>query len=159
MLTGEAPMISFSRRRVLYWSSPDQILDFTTKDDVAAVTAEVALDENPPRVVEIAGDRVTAREVAGTMSELTGTPFRLQWAGTTASLSATSRVMRRVSKDDGEPFPAWQGMQYFVSMFSGQAQLRHVNNDQYGARAWTSVRDVLAAHLRQAADAPEGAVA
>jgi uncharacterized protein YbjT (DUF2867 family) len=159
MLTGEAPMISFARRRVLYWSSPDQILDFTTKDDVAGVTADVALDENAPRVVEIAGDRVTARDVAAIMSELTGTPFRLQWAGTTASLSATSRVMRRVSKDDGTPFPAWQGMQYFVSMFSGQAQLRHVNNGQYGERAWTSVRDVLAAHVQQTAGAREEAAA
>jgi hypothetical protein len=38
-------------------------------------------------------------------------------------------------------------MQYFVSMCSGQAQLHHVDNDRYGGHEWTSVRDVLAAHL------------
>jgi hypothetical protein len=38
-------------------------------------------------------------------------------------------------------------MQYFVSMFSGQAQLHHVDNDRYGVHIWTTVRDVLAAHL------------
>ena len=159
MLTGQAPMISFSGRRVLYWSSPDQVLDFTTKDDTAAVTADVALDGNAPRVVEVAGDRVTARDVAGILSDLTGSAFRLQWAGTTSSLSAMSRVMRRVSKDDGTPFPAWQGMQYFVSMFSGQAQLRHVDNARYGDRDWTTVTDVLRAHLRETARTAEPAAA
>jgi nucleoside-diphosphate-sugar epimerase len=147
MLTGQAPMISFSGKRVLYWSSPDQILDFTTKDDVAAVTALVALDPDAPHVVEVAGDRVTARDIARILGRLTGTPFRLQWAGTTGSLSVMSGAMRRFSKDSDETFPAWQGMQYFVSMFSGQGQLLHVGNDRYGTREWTRVEDVLAAHL------------
>ncbi len=147
MLTGQAPMISFKLRRVLFWSSPDQILDFTTKDDTAAVTALVAIDDDAPRVVEVAGDRVTARDVARMMTELTGTPFTLQWAGSTGSLSAMSNIMRRFSKESADPFPAWQGMQYFVSMFSGQGQLRHVDNERYGQRKWTTVRDVLGAHL------------
>ncbi|WP_210492104.1 NmrA family NAD(P)-binding protein [Patulibacter sp. SYSU D01012] len=147
ILTGEAPMILFDRGRVLYWSSADQTLDFTSKDDVARVTASVALDPEAPRVVEVAGSRVTARDVARTMTELTGTPFKPQWAGTTGSLSAMSKVLRRLAKDPDETFPAWQGMQYFVSMFSGQAQLRHVDNDRYGPQEWTTVRDVLAAHV------------
>lgn len=153
MLTGQAPMILFERRRVLFWSSPDQILDFTTKDDVARTVALVALDADAPRVVEIAGDRVTARSIARTMSELTGTPFSLQWAGTTGLLAAASNIGRRLSKDQDETFPAWQGMQYFVSMFSGEAELRHVNNDRYGPHEWTSVRNVLEAHLQVTAGA------
>jgi uncharacterized protein YbjT (DUF2867 family) len=147
LLTDEAPMILFGRRRVLFWSSADQVLDFTTKDDVARVTALAALDNDAPRVIEIAGAQVSARDVAHTMTELTGTPFKLQWAGTTGTLSAMSKVGKRLSKNPNETFPAWQGMQYFVSMFSGQAQLRHVENDRYGAHAWTTVRDVLQAHL------------
>ncbi|MEQ4518141.1 NmrA family NAD(P)-binding protein [Pseudarthrobacter sp. B907] len=149
MLTGQAPMILFSRHRVLYWSSPDQVLDFTTKDDVARVVALVALDADAPRVVEVAGDRVTARTIAQTMTELTGTSFSPQWAGTAGTLLAMSKIGRRLSKDKGEAFPAWQGMQYFVSMFSGEAQLRHVDNDRYGPHAWTSVRDVLETHLQE----------
>jgi len=151
LLTGDAPLILFGRHKVLYWSSPDQVLDFTTKDDVARVAALVALDPDAPRVVEVAGSSMTAREIARTMTELTGTPFGLQWAGTTATLSAMSKVGRRLSKDDDEAFPAWQGMQYFVSMFSGQAQLRHVDDDRFGAHEWTTVRDVLAAHLARPA--------
>ena len=149
MLTGQAPLILFDRQRVLYWSSPDQLLDFTTKDDVARTVAHVALDPAAPRVVEVAGDRVTSRTIADTMSQLTGTPFRLQWAGTVGTLSAMARVGRRLSKaGDDEPFPAWQGMQYFVSMFSGEAELHHVDNQRYGDQQWTTVRDVLAEHVQ-----------
>jgi len=156
MLTGTAPMIAFGRRKVMYWSSADQILDFTTKDDVARVVALVALDADAPRVVEIAGDRVTARSVSQTMSELTGTPFKLQFAGTTGTLSLLAKAVRRFSKSTDAAFPAWQGMQYFVSMFSGQAQLRHVDNARYGDHDWTTVRDVLAAHLTSPSEvAPE----
>ncbi|GAA4667948.1 NmrA family NAD(P)-binding protein [Frondihabitans cladoniiphilus] len=147
MLTGEAPVILFDRHRVLYWSSPDQVLDFTTKDDVARVTALVAVDEGAPRVVEIAGDRVTARDLAASMTEITGTPFKLQWSGTTGTLAAMSKVARRFSKSD-DTFPAWQGMQYLVSMYSGQAQLRHVDNARFGDdHVWTTTRDVLAEYL------------
>ena len=147
LLTGTAPMVLFGRRRVLFWSSADQVLDFTTKDDVARVTALAALDADAPRVLEVAGSRVSARDVAQTLTELTGTRFRLQWAGTAGTLSAMSKVGRALSKNDDATFPAWQGMQYFVSMFSGQAQLHHVDDDRYGPHAWATVRDVLEAHL------------
>jgi hypothetical protein len=74
-------------------------------------------------------------------------PSRLQWAGTTGTLSAMSKITRRASRTPDDTFPAWQGMQYFVSMFSGQSQLHHLANDRYGDRTWTTVRDVLARHL------------
>ncbi len=151
MLTGQAPMILFARRRVLYWSSPDQVLDFTSKDDVARTVAHVALEDAAPRVVEVAGDRVTARDVARIMTSLTGTPFTAQWAGTTGILSGMARIGRRVSRDEEAAFPAWQGMQYFVSMFSGEAELRHVDNERYGPQTWTGVRDVLEAHIKDGA--------
>lgn len=32
-------------------------------------------------------------------------------------------------------------------MFSGEAELHHVDDDRYGPHTWTSVKDVLAAHL------------
>jgi hypothetical protein len=70
-----------------------------------------------PRVVEVAGDRVTARGVAQTMSELTGTPFKLQFAGTIGTLSLLAKAVRRFSNTTDAAFPAWQGMRYFVIMF------------------------------------------
>ena len=149
MLSGQAPMILFSRRRVLFWSDPDQVLDFTTKDDTATYTAAAALDERAPRVLQIAGDQVTARTLAATMTELTGTSFRPLYAGSVGSLTTMSRAVKALMPASTEPFPPWQGMQYFASMFSGDATLRYINNDRYGSRQWTTARDVLEQHRQQ----------
>lgn len=146
MLSGQAPMILFSRHRVLFWSDPDQKLDFTTIDDTAAYTAAAALDERAPRVLQIAGDQVTARTLASTMSDLTGKKFRLLYAGSVGSLTAMSRAAKALMPASDEPFPPWQGMQYFASMFSGDATLRYIDNDRYGSRTWTTARDVLEQH-------------
>ncbi|WP_192813110.1 hypothetical protein [Arthrobacter sp. TB 23] len=83
----------------------------------------------------------------------TGLVFALgtNLVGASGMLSGMARIGRRVSKDEEATFPAWQGMQYFASMFSGEAQLHHVNNDRYGPQAWTSVRDVLKAHVMDGA--------
>lgn len=40
-------------------------------------------------------------------------------------------------------------MQYFASMFSGDANLGYINNDRYGRRKWTTSRDVLEQHRQQ----------
>lgn len=149
MLSGQAPMILFSLHRVLFWSDPDQVLDFTTKDDTATYTAAAALDERAPRVLQIAGDQVTARTLASTMTDLTGTQFRLLYAGSVGSLTTMSRAVRTLMPASTEPFPPWQGMQYFASMFSGDANLRYINNDRYGSRRWTTARDVLEQHRQQ----------
>ncbi|MGO4807390.1 NmrA family NAD(P)-binding protein [Arthrobacter sp. 2MCAF15] len=149
MLSGQAPMILFSRHRVLFWSDPDQVLDFTTKDDTAAFTAAAALDERAPRVLQIAGDQVTARALASTMTDLTGTQFRLLYAGSVGSLTTMSRAVKALMPASDKPFPPWQGMQYFASMFSGDANLQYVNNDRYGRRTWTTARDILEQHHQQ----------
>lgn len=145
MLTGQAPLVLFDRGRVLYWHDADQLLDFTTKDDTAAFTADVALDPDAPRYLEVAGSSVSARDLARTMTELTGRPFRATFAGPLGLLSGMARVGRAVSRDDEAPFPVWQGMQYLHSMFSGIGKLGPLDNDRYGQRHWTPVREVLAA--------------
>ena len=149
MLSGQAPMILFSRHRVLFWSDPDQVLDFTTKDDTATYAAAAALDERAPRVLQIAGDKVTARTLASTMSDLTGTQFRLLYAGSVGSLTAMSRAVKALMPASDDPFPPWQGMQYFASMFSGDANMAYINNDRYGSRKWTTARDILEQHRQQ----------
>lgn len=149
MLSGQAPMILFSLHRVLFWSDPDQVLDFTTKDDTATYTAAAALDERAPRVLQVAGDQVTARTLASTMTDLTGTQYRPLYAGSVGSLTTMSRAVRALMPASTEPFPPWQGMQYFASMFSGDANLRYINNDRYGSRKWTTARDVLELHRQQ----------
>lgn len=72
MLGREMPIIQPRIRRVLYWHDADQLLDFTTKDDVAAA----AMDKTTPPILRIAGDTVSARDIAKAMTAATGARYR-----------------------------------------------------------------------------------
>lgn len=143
MLTGQAPIVLNGVRRVLYWGDADQPIDFTTKDDVARYTAASALDPEAPRYLRIAGDVVTPRALAETMTQLTGRRFGLFRAGGIGRLSLVIRVVRRLAPQPDAVFSVWQGMQYLRDMASGRGKLHRLDNDRYGTVLWTSARDVL----------------
>lgn len=151
MLGAEMPIIQRSVRRVLYWGSADQPLDFTTKDDVAAYTAQAALDPETPRILRIAGGTVTVRDLARTMSTITGDTYRPQWAGGIGILGAMIAIAKLVAPQRGSVFPAWQGMQYMRDMFSGEGKLTSLDNDRYSGLNWTSAEQHL---LSLGADQP-----
>ena len=143
MLTGQMPLVLFKLKRVLCWGSADQRMDFTTIADTAAFTASAALDPSAPRFLRIAGDQLSARELAAVASEVTGTRFRLLRPGGLGMLGAIIKVARTLAPAEGEVFPAWQGMQYMRNMFDGRAKLTPLDNDRYPGMRWTTARDVL----------------
>jgi nucleoside-diphosphate-sugar epimerase len=144
LLRGQAPIVLSKPRKILYWGSPDQALDFTTKDDVARYTAAAALDAGAPRYLRIAGDVVTPRSLADIMTAITGKPFGLWRAGGIGLLSAVINVAKTLAPQPEAVFSAWQGMQYLRDMSSGDGKLEQLDNDRYGNMHWTSARDVLA---------------
>lgn len=144
MLGAQMPIIQPRLRRVLFWRSADQPLDFTTKDDVAAFTAEAALDAATPRFLRIAGDTVSVRQIAAVMSTVSGRPYKPLRAGGIGSLGVLIRIARTLAPQADETFPAWQGLQYMRDMFSGQGQLSPLDTNRYPGLRWTSVRDHLA---------------
>lgn len=144
MLGAEMPIIQPRIHRVLYWHDADQLLDFTTKDDTAAYTAAAALDDTTPRILRIAGDSVSVRQIAAALTEVLGKRYRPFWAGSLGSLGAMISIAKRVAPHPGAAFPAWQGMQYMRDQFSGRVKLTSLDNARYPDLAWTSVRD----HLR-----------
>jgi nucleoside-diphosphate-sugar epimerase len=144
LLVGPAPLILFKAKRVLYWSTADQVLDFTAMNDVAQVTAAAAMDAGAPKVVRIVGEQITSRELAALVSEVTGEKFKLTWAGTLGTLGVMIKVMRAFMPAKNEPFPPWQGMQYTHNMFGGRGKLTPADNDRYPGMKWTSVRELLA---------------
>ena len=149
MIGAEMPIVRPRIRRVLCWGGVDQPLDFTTRDDTAAYTAAAVTDEATPRVLRIAGDTITTRQIAEEMGAASGRTYRPQWAGTVWVLSIMALVARRVAPTSPDPvFPAWQGMQCMVDMFSGQARLDPLDNHRYPDLAWTTVRQrFTAGHL------------
>ncbi len=143
MLTGQMPLILFRLKRVLYWGNADQRMDFTTMDDTAGFTASAALDPSTPRFLRVAGDQLSARDLAAVASEVTGRKFRLLHAGGLGMLRMLIRVARRIAPGENELYPAWQGMQYMRDMFDGRAKLEPLDNDRYPGMRWTAAREVL----------------
>lgn len=144
MLGAEMPIIQRRIRRVLYWHDANQLLDFTTKDNVAVYTASAALDDTTPRILRIAGDIVSAHDIAATMTEISGKRYRTLWAGSLGTLGLMIRIAKVVAPQPKAAFPPWQGMQYLRDQFSGLVKLTTVDNDRYPGLNWTSVRDHLA---------------
>jgi nucleoside-diphosphate-sugar epimerase len=145
LLTGEAPVVLFKWKRVVYWENADQLLDFTTIDDTARFTAAAALDASTPRFLRIAGDQISTRGLAQVAGEVTRTPFKLLRAGGLKRYARLIAFTRAVFPRKDAIYPPWQGMQYLHNMFSGLAKLAPLDNDRYPGMRWTTVRDVLSA--------------
>jgi nucleoside-diphosphate-sugar epimerase len=143
LLTGEAPVILFGIKRVVYWGDADQLLDFTTIENTAEFTARTALDDATPRYLRIAGDVVNVKGLRKAASEATGKEFHLLRAGGLGGLQTMIKVTRALLPKKKEVFPPWQGMQYLNNMFTGLPKLDPLDNNRYADIHWTSVREVL----------------
>jgi nucleoside-diphosphate-sugar epimerase len=146
LLTGPMPLILFKQKLVLYWGNADHRMGFTTMDDTATFTANVALDSTTPRFLRIAGDQISAREIKAIVSEVTGKKFRLFRAGGLGMLRTVIKIARMIAPGETELYPAWQGMQYMCNMIDERSKLDKLDNDRYPNMDWTTVKDVLSAH-------------
>lgn len=144
LLTGQAPVVLFGLKRVLYYGNADQPLDFTTTADTAEFTAAAALDPTTPRYLRVAGDVATVRGLQRAATEATGEPFKLLRVGGLWVLGTLIKVTKTLMPTSNDVFPPWQGMQYLHNMFTGLPKLAQLDNDRYPNLRWTSVREVLA---------------
>jgi nucleoside-diphosphate-sugar epimerase len=145
LLTGQAPVILFPLKRVVYWGDTDQLMDFTTTENTAQFTAAAALDPATPRYLRIAGDVRSARGLKEAATAATGQEFKLFRVGGIGVLDTMIKVTRTLMPNNDDVFPPWQGMQYLRNMMSGQARLEPLDNNRYPDLKWTSVQEVLAA--------------
>ena len=150
LLTGQAPVVLFGLKRVLYYGSADQPLDFTTIANTAEYTAAAALDPTTPRYLRVAGEVATVRGLQKAATEATGEPFRLLRVGGLWVLGAMITVTKSLMPANDDVFPPWQGMQYLHNMFTGLPKLNPLDNSRYPGIRWTPVRDVLATRGQQA---------
>ena len=144
LLTGQAPVVLFGLKRVLYYGNADQPLDFTTTANTAEFTAAAALDPSTPRYLRVAGEVATVRGLQAAASAATGEPFKLLRVGPLGVLGAMIKVTKTLMPASDDVFPPWQGMQYLHNMFTGLPKLAPLDNARYPDIRWTSVREVLA---------------
>ena len=144
LLTGQAPVVLFGLKRVLYYGNADQALDFTTTANTAEFTAAAALDPTTPRYLRVAGEVATVRGLQQAASEATGQPFKLFRVGPLGVLAGLIKITRALMPTSDEVFPPWQGMQYLHNMFTGLPKLAPLDNARYPEIRWTAIREVLA---------------
>ncbi|MEJ7663969.1 MAG: hypothetical protein WKG07_32780 [Hymenobacter sp.] len=144
LLTGQAPVVLFHIRRVLYWGSADQPFDFTTIADTASYTALAALDPTTPRYLRIAGQTATVRQLQAEAGAATSRRFGRLRAGGLWLLRLLIHLTRKLG---ARP---WGG----VSHLAGDAvsaqyvhrttRLTPLDNGRYPELEWAPVRAVLA---------------
>ncbi|WP_230688179.1 NmrA family NAD(P)-binding protein [Hymenobacter jeongseonensis] len=144
LLTGQAPVVLFGLKRVMYYGNADQPLDFTTTSDTAEFTAAAALDPTTPRYLRVAGEVATVRGLQRAATDATGQPFKLLRVGPLGVLGVLIKVTKALMPTSDDVFPPWQGMQYLHNMFTGLPKLAPLDNGRYPEIRWTSVREVLA---------------
>jgi len=148
LLTGQAPVVLFGMKRVVYWGDAGKLLDFTTMEDTAAYTAMAALDPHTPRYLRIAGEVADVMDLKNAAAEVTGKPFKLFRIGSLGAFGTMITVTKTLFPAENEVFPPWQGMQYMHNMFSGLPKLNPLDNNRYPGLRWTKVREVLATRPR-----------
>ena len=125
------------------WGDPEQPYDFTLTDDVARYIAAVALDADAPRVVRVAGDTKSPRELAGIFQEVRGTAVTIQSAGSLADLERAIAHLRAADEAPLNTFPVWQQLQYVRDMASGKGRLAPLDNARYPTIRPKTVRELL----------------
>lgn len=148
MLTGEFPMIAFSKKRITYWGDARHEMGFTTMDDTANYTAYAALDDCTPRYLRIAGHNISPKELKKVMNNISGSTFELMRMGAPKRLARLIKIVRFLSPQKNKLYPAWQGMQYMLNMIDNRASLKSIDNDRYPEIQWTKADDLLSKHYQ-----------
>jgi nucleoside-diphosphate-sugar epimerase len=143
LLTTDMPLILFKQKLILCWGNPNQIIEFTTTYNVAEFTAEAALDENTPRYLRIAGDRLSCNDFVKLLTDITNEKFKLLRPGGIRFLNTVITLTKFFSPSKNELYPAWQGMQYMRDMMEGRIIFQEYENDRYSNIKWTSVKSFL----------------
>ena len=143
LLTTDMPLILFKQKRILCWGNPDQILEFTTTDNVAAFTAEAALDNDTPRYLRIAGDRLSCNDFVKLLTEITSKNYKLFRPGGIGLFNSMIKLTRFFSPGKTELYPAWQGMQYMRDMMEGRIVFQKYDTQRYPNLKWSSVKEFL----------------
>ncbi len=142
-LIGDMPLILFKKQRILCWGNKNEIMDFTTTLNIATYTALAAVDNETPRYLRIAGDRLSCNEFVHLMTNLTGEKYKILKPGDIGLFNFMIKLTKFFSPGSNELYPAWQGMQYMRDMMEGRVKINDYNNNRYTNINWTSIKEYL----------------
>lgn len=136
-------VFDYDKLEAPYWGSPDVPMDWTTIEDTAKFTAEVALDdiafENPNRYIQIAGDVASIRQMAEYLEKAHGKEFNLVSRG---SLEELQQRIETAKQQDPQNTGAYHVDQVTLCLFSGKAKLTRNERNMYPHLKFTTVSEV-----------------
>jgi len=138
ILKYNTPVLNVKDKSIGYWGEKnDWKLDFTTMDDTAAFTAEVALDDEAPRDLQIASFQISPNEIWAAVKEATGQEFAIRQLSSLENFAQYIKKQRAENPaGEQELYAKWQQSQYMYSMFS--THHRQLANERYTNLSWTT---------------------
>jgi NmrA-like family len=143
LLTTDMPLILFKKQRILCWGNSSQNMEFTSTENIAAFTAEAALDDTTPRYLRIAGDRMSSQDFVSLLTDMSKKQYKLFRPGGIGLLNVFIRLAKIFAPGKTELYPTWQGMQYMRDMMEGRIVFQEYHNDRYANVEWTTIRSYL----------------
>ncbi|SDQ97835.1 Nucleoside-diphosphate-sugar epimerase [Chryseobacterium soldanellicola] len=148
ILKYNTPILNLKEKSIGYWGDKaDWKLDFTTMDDTAAFTAEVALDDSAPINLQVASFQISPNMIFDDVKEITGQEFNLRQLATLENFAEYIRKQRAADPTgETELYAKFQQGQYMYSMFT--TQHNDLATDRYNGILWTSSIDYLKTFLK-----------
>ena len=143
LLADEMPFILTKKKMVIYWGNKERRWAFTTMDNTAQYTANVALDPSTPRYLRIAGDQISPKKAREIASSVYHKKFTLLRLGGKGLLGFMIKMARLFNPAKNELYPAWQGMQYMHNMIDERSKIEKLDNNRYAEIRWTKIKQVL----------------
>jgi len=148
ILKYNTPILNLRDKSIGYWGDKaDWKLDFTTMDNTAAFTAEVALADETPRNLQIASFQISPNMIREEVKKATGQEFSIQ------QLSNLEDFLQFIKKQraenpagEAELYAKWQQAQYMYSMFSTHHQ--QLANELYDAISWTPASEYIKSFVK-----------
>ncbi|MCX8524656.1 NmrA family NAD(P)-binding protein [Chryseobacterium formosus] len=143
ILKYNTPILNLKDKSIGYWGDKaDWILDFTTMDNAASFTAEVALDDSAPRDLQIASFQVSPNMILEDVKQINGQEFQIHQLATLENFAEYIKKQRAENPaGENELYAKFQQGQYMYSMFT--TQHNDLANDRYESIVWTTSIDYL----------------
>ena len=148
ILQYNTPILNLKNKSIGYWGDKaDWKMDFTTMDDTAAYTAEVALDDETPRDLQIASFQISPNMILVDVKEASNQDFSFHQLSSIEGFAAFFKQQRADNPaGEKELYPKWQSSQYMYSMFT--THHTKLVNDRYEGIAWTSSLDYIKSFVK-----------
>ena len=122
ILMYNTPILNLKEKSIGYWGDKaNWKLDFTTMDDTASFTAEVALDETAPRNLQIASFQISPNMIFEDVKKASGQEFKIHQMSSIEDFASFIKKQRADNPaGENELYAKFQQGQYMYSMFTTQ---------------------------------------